>query len=85
VAHADRLPELRAAGEHRLGLEVLRARAAEGAQARASELIDSARIEALTMLGERERAAAIIERRLSAPVATTAGTRGADSRDGSAA
>jgi hypothetical protein len=50
VAHADRLPELRAAGEDGLGLEVLRAGAAEGAQARASELIDMARIEALTML-----------------------------------
>ncbi len=64
---------------------MLRAGAAEGAQARASELIDLARIEALTMLGERERAAAIIEKRLSAPVATTAGTTSADGRDGSAA
>jgi hypothetical protein len=85
VAHADRLPELRAAGEDGLGLEVLRAGAAEGALARASELIDSARIEALTMLGERERAAAIIEQRLSAPVASTPGTTSADGRDGNAA
>jgi len=77
-AHADRLPEHRAAGQHGLGLEVLRAGAAEGAQARASELIDVARIEALNMLGERERAVTIIERRLSAPVASTAGRTSAD-------
>ena len=77
-AHADRLPELRTAGEHGLGLEGLRAGAAEGARARASELIDVARIEALTMLGERERAVTIIERRLSAPVASTAGRTSAD-------
>lgn len=85
AAHADRLPELRTAGEHGSKLEVLRAGAAKGAQARASELIDVARIEALTMLGERERAVTIIERRLSAPVATTAGTTSANGRDGSAA
>ena len=85
AAHADRLPELRTAGEHDSGLEGLRAAAAEGARARASELIDSARIEALNMLGERERAVAIIERRLSAPVAATAGTTSANGRDGSAA
>jgi hypothetical protein len=44
-----------------------------------------ARIEALTMLGERERVAAIIERRLGAPVGTTTGMTNADGRDGSAA
>jgi hypothetical protein len=85
AAHADRLPELRTAGEHDSGLEGLRAAAAEGARARASELIDSARIEALNMLGERERAVAIIERRLSAPFAPTPGTTSADGRDGNAA
>jgi hypothetical protein len=37
------------------------------------------------MLGERERSGAIIERRLSAPVATTAGMASGDGRDGSAA
>jgi hypothetical protein len=78
AAHANRLPELRTAGEHGLGLDRLRAGAAEGARARAGELIDSARIEALTMLGERERAVTIIERRLSAPVASTAGRTSAD-------
>ena len=85
AAHADRLPELRTAGEHDSGLEGLRAAAAEGARARASELIDSARIEALNMLGERERAVAIIERRLSAPFSPTPGTTSADGRDGNAA
>ncbi len=67
--HADRLhgPQ---PGAPPMDVAVLRSRAAELAPARARELADLARIEALGMLGERARAFAVLERLLSpmAPV-----------------
>jgi hypothetical protein len=59
----------------------LRARAAEGAAQRASELADLARIAALELLGERERALAVLERRIEALLRPIAAV---PDRDGSA-
>ena len=66
AAHADALPELRTDDGPRLSPDELRRRANEGAQARARELSLIARVEALEMLSEHERVAAIMERHLQA-------------------
>jgi hypothetical protein len=63
--HAQALPELRTDGST-ICLDELRRKAGESAQARVRELSLIARVEALDMLGEHERAAAIMERHLQA-------------------
>lgn len=62
--HADRLPWLDAPDNATLDPADLRARATEAAADRAIELADLARIGALDILGERERARAVLERRM---------------------
>jgi hypothetical protein len=63
--HADQLHGLAGPGAT-LDPAELRARAAEAAADRASELADLARIAALELLDERERALAVLERRIEA-------------------
>jgi hypothetical protein len=65
--HADQLHGLAGPDATNLDPAELRARAAEAAADRATELADLARIEALELLGERERALAVLERRLRPP------------------
>jgi hypothetical protein len=62
------LPELRVADGPALRLDELRSRAVAGARDRATEFADLARVGALEIPGEGERAVRIIARRLRAAV-----------------